>query len=270
MTRDEFRAWCRTHRGLGYIMGATGWVCTEARLQQQAKQYAAYDGDPNYGQKTILGIGRKWLGKRCWDCAQWTKYALKQLGVTLPSGATNQFNADAWLMKGPIGTFPWGIDTTGYVLWRQSKKDLKRMSHVALVIGQGRQMDARGTAQGIVEDDSIRNFDFWGFPRGLAFVDGSQPILPPEPIVPDGAPIITAPSEFGHAKTLAPDLIIRKEPDKSAAPIRRMPEGSVVEVFSEVQDSDWVRVKWINPFDKVRHEGYCMIRDMGMDFLEFW
>ena len=214
-------------------MGATGWVATEARLQQQAAQYAAYDGDPNYGQKTILGIGRKWIGKRCWDCAQWTKYALSQLGIVLPSGATNQYNADLWAIKGPISTFPWDKDTTAYVLWRQSKTNPSRMSHVALCIGDGRQMDARSTAAGVVEDDSIRKFDHWACPRGLSF---------DSPALADSAPSTGGtPQRYEVTAPKAP-LNVREAPGESSKWLDSLVKGTVVEVVSIA--NNWAHIRY--------------------------
>jgi hypothetical protein len=43
--------------GCGYIFGATGWICTDAQIEQQAKQYPQY-------ASTIRKHGRKWLKKR--------------------------------------------------------------------------------------------------------------------------------------------------------------------------------------------------------------
>ncbi|MFR5796238.1 MAG: hypothetical protein ACLUI3_12295 [Christensenellales bacterium] len=42
--------------GCGYIYGATGWICTRARMEQQMRQYPTYAGQ-------IERYGKKWLGK---------------------------------------------------------------------------------------------------------------------------------------------------------------------------------------------------------------
>ena len=73
----------KTAEGCGYIYGATGWVCTEAHLQAQARQY------PEYADK-IINYGRKyWMGKVCYDCAQLTRRAAREAGYELVSGATS-------------------------------------------------------------------------------------------------------------------------------------------------------------------------------------
>lgn len=82
MTQAEARAaaWAREHVGNGYIWGATGWVCSRERREQQAKQYL--------GQADmILGVGAKWDGMICWDCATFVRGAAKAGGVMLCSGA---------------------------------------------------------------------------------------------------------------------------------------------------------------------------------------
>ena len=90
----------RSMIGWGYLYGATGWVCTPERVEQQATQY------PAYAEKIRkYGLG-KWLGKRCVDCAQLTKLSAKVAGRTLPSGATSQWNAAVWADKGTIYSLP--------------------------------------------------------------------------------------------------------------------------------------------------------------------
>ena len=57
--------------GCGYIYGATGWICTRARMEQQMRQYPAYAGQ-------IERYGKKWIGKPCYDCAQLTREAVRK------------------------------------------------------------------------------------------------------------------------------------------------------------------------------------------------
>lgn len=125
--------------GWGYIYGATGWVCTAARVEQQAAQYPAYaDLIRKYG----LG---KWLGKRCVDCAQNTKLSAKAAGITIPSGATSQWNADIWADKGTMDTLP--DDSVGLFLYRQSGA---KMQHTGVCLGDGTVSEARGHAYGVI------------------------------------------------------------------------------------------------------------------------
>lgn len=125
--------------GCGYIYGATGWVCTPKRLEQQAEQYPQYAA-------TIEKYGPKWLGKRCFDCAQLTREVAKRAGVSMPSGATSQWRDDSlWSEKGVIDTLP---DEAGIFLFTMRDG---RMTHTGVSVGGGKEVDARGTQYGVVE-----------------------------------------------------------------------------------------------------------------------
>ena len=123
--------------GCGYIYGATGWVCSKARREQQAAQYPEYAA-------TIMGIGAKWDGKQCFDCAQLTRFAMEAAGVKLPSGATSQWNANSWTAKGVLT----GVPPEPCIVFRHSNNV---MQHVGVYIGDGWCVDARGTADGVIK-----------------------------------------------------------------------------------------------------------------------
>ena len=138
--------------GWGYLYGATGWVCTAARVEQQAAQYPAYaDLIRKYG----LG---KWLNKHCVDCAQNTRLSAKAAGITIPSGATSQWNADIWAEKGAIGTLP--DDSVGLFLYRQSGT---KMQHTGVCLGDGTVSEARGHAYGVIRSQlTAYGWTHWG------------------------------------------------------------------------------------------------------------
>ena len=138
--------------GWGYLYGATGWVCTAARVEQQAAQYPAYaDLIRKYG----LG---KWLNKHCVDCAQNTKLSAKAAGLTIPSGATSQWNADIWAEKGTMDTLP--DDSVGLFLYRQSGN---KMQHTGVCLGDGTVSEARGHAYGVIRSQlAAYGWTHWG------------------------------------------------------------------------------------------------------------
>ena len=150
--RETIAATARGMIGWGYIYGATGWVCTAARVEQQAEQYPAYaDLIRKYG----LG---KWLNKHCVDCAQNTRLAAKAAGLTLPSGATSQWNADVWAEKGTIDTLPG--DNVGLFLYRQSGA---KMQHTGVCLGDGTVSEARGHAYGVIQSQlAAYGWTHWG------------------------------------------------------------------------------------------------------------
>ena len=115
--RDAMTARALALVGCGYIYGATGWICTHARMEQQMRQYPVYAGQ-------IERYGKKWIGKPCYDCAQLTRDVARRAGVSLPSGATSQWRAAGiWKEKDVIDTLP---DEAGIFLF--SMRD-GRMTH---------------------------------------------------------------------------------------------------------------------------------------------
>ena len=124
--------------GCGDVYGATGWICTQARLNQQARQYPLY-------APMILRYGPRWIGRRCFDCAQLTRAAAQAAGVSLPSGASSQWrDARAWKERGAIDALP---DEPGLFLYTQKGG---RMTHAGVSVGGGWEVDARGHAYGVV------------------------------------------------------------------------------------------------------------------------
>lgn len=124
--------------GSGYIYGATGWICTRARLEQQKKQYPEY-------ASLIDRYGPRWLGKPCYDCAQLTRTVAREAGMALPSGASSQWRAkNIWKERGTIDTMP---DEAGLFLFTMTGST---MSHTGVSIGGGEEIDARGHAYGVV------------------------------------------------------------------------------------------------------------------------
>lgn len=124
--------------GCGYVYGATGWICSKARREQQAAQYPEYASN-------ILGVCAKWDGIQCYDCAQLTRYAAKAAGASLPSGATSQWNSAAWESKGEIASMP---DEAGLMLYRRSGT---KMQHTGVYVGGGMVVDSRGSSQGVIK-----------------------------------------------------------------------------------------------------------------------
>lgn len=135
---NEIAAFALSKVGCGYVYGATGWVCSLARRQQQAAQY------PEYAD-AILGVCAKWDGKQCFDCAQLTRFAAQAGGGSLPSGATSQWrSAEAWESKGEIAAMP---DIPGLMLYRRNGS---LMQHTGVYVGDGMVVDARGSSQGVI------------------------------------------------------------------------------------------------------------------------
>lgn len=155
--------------GCGYLMGATGQVCTQAVINSQARQYPAY-------ADRIEQYGSKWLRLRVYDCAQLTRAAYAAGGIKLPSGATSQYGAGVWRRKGVRGSLP--DDRAGYLLFVYRDN---RMQHVMVTVGNGYMVDARGHASGVLfsRSDDYAWTD-WCEPEGLDdMIDESELLAAP-------------------------------------------------------------------------------------------
>lgn len=126
--------------GQGYIYGAKGQRCSSVFRAGQARQYPEQAGN-------ILGVGAKWDGKPVWDCAQLTRTVAAAAGITLPSGATSQWNKAAWERFGEIAALPAG--ELAFLYRRQSGSNTV-MAHTGVCLGDGTCVHARGTAYGVV------------------------------------------------------------------------------------------------------------------------
>ena len=200
--------------GDGYIYGATGWRCTEARRRQQAEQYPEQS-------KTILGVGKRWDGKICWDCAQATREIARAGGVTLPSGATSQWQRSPWVRKGSIDTMP--EDEPCYV-YRGSTSG--KMEHTGFSLGDGTCVHAKGTAYGVLRE-AVRmpGWTHWATPWGTE-IDSKE--------------------DAEMAMTVFSDnrlpVRVREAPDVAAKVLCKLSVGTKVTVEA-VNDSGWARIK---------------------------
>ena len=105
----------------------------------QAQQYPQYTDN-------IMNTGAKWDGRPVWDCAQLTRYAWKEAGVDLPSGATSQWQKTDWADSGTIDTLP---QSTVCSLFRYADG---RMQHTGLYLGDGTCVHAKTTQLGVVHE----------------------------------------------------------------------------------------------------------------------
>lgn len=216
MSAQDAVAFARQHVGDGYIYGSTGWTCSPARREQQAKQYPEY-------QANILNIGAKWDGKTCWDCATFTRACAKAGGATLPSGATSQWRSGAWAVKGTIDQLP---ESAVAMLYRQ-KGEI--MQHTGLYLGDGTVIDARGTKYGVMHQE--RNKYAWthyAIPKGWGGTEEEKGEKQTMQIM-----VVTADS--------GSTVNLRTRPDKSAPVLAKVPIGEAVQMLN-VEDG-WATIQ---------------------------
>lgn len=131
--------------GWGYIMGASGQVCSEAFLDYSAAKWQ------QYASKTYKYGREKWMGKQIVDCSGLTMLAAKAAGGSLPHGSHTQYT-QCCARKGRLisgapedgGELKAGA---GVFKYYQSSK---RYGHVGLYIGGGIVVEAKGAAYGVV------------------------------------------------------------------------------------------------------------------------
>lgn len=174
----------------------------------------------------------------CYDCAQLTKVAAAAGGITLPSGATSQWNSDVWQKKGIIGDMPERI----CFVFRQSGA---KMQHVGVYISNGEVVEARGTAQGVI----ISAFGSypWTHYGLLAYTDGVN--VADIPVMPMPSESVLYDAEVINVKE---GLNFRTSPVNATNTIMLLPLGAVVEVLQDNCGNSFAKVRYWGRF------GYCI------------
>lgn len=218
---EKIISWIKSKIGCGYVYGATGWTCSQKRLDQQAAQY------PEYAD-TILSTCKKWIGVQCFDCAQLIRRALESIGMSAPSGATSQWKADIWTERGEIANMP----DVFCALYRQKES---KMQHTGWHIGGGVVIDARGSSSGVIMSDiSKYPWTHYAIPKMPDSAGKEETNMTEETIC------------FAVVTTEKSDLNFRKQPTTSAGRLTEcntIPRGASVEVLSYVNE-DWARVRF--------------------------
>lgn len=163
--------------GCAYVYGATGQPCTPAYRKARAEQYPAYAAQirsncPELKSGSGSCEGCKYQGRKAYDCAQLTRYAAKAAGLTLPSGASSQWNKGDWAEQGKIDTLP--TDRVCFVYMERASAS--PMGHTGVYLGDGTVVDARGHSTGVVRRAlKDTGWTHWAILRGQ---DGERDTLP--------------------------------------------------------------------------------------------
>ena len=141
--------YCKAQLGLPYWWGTFGHVATEGLLRQKSAQYPKYYTANDFNKQ---------YGKRVHDCVGLIKgYLWCDTPTSTPKYNANQDkNVSGMLEKcsltGNINTMP---DMVGTLVFMDG--------HVGVYIGNGKVIEARGHAYGVVETNLIgRGWTKWG------------------------------------------------------------------------------------------------------------
>lgn len=142
-TPAELVAFVRDKIGCGYVFGSTGELITEAFIQAKAAQYK------EMYTAGYISSSRKWIGHIAFDCS----------GLIRKATGTST-NAHGYYSKatesGKIGTIP---EIPGVLVF-MARRD-GTMYHVGVYVGNGKVIEAKGVAYGVVETTG-RNWSHWG------------------------------------------------------------------------------------------------------------
>lgn len=146
---------------IGGVPNATTQQFVETALTQQGKPYvwgsSASASDPNPAS---------------FDCSELTKWAAARSGVTIPDGAAHQY---AWLKEqGATMTVQQALQTPGALLFHFASEPQPGLggeppvAHVAISLGNGKTIEARGHAYGVGIFDAADRFNYAGMVPGMS------------------------------------------------------------------------------------------------------
>jgi|GEM_PF-5906045 len=149
----------------GYFYGSFGQVATQNLLDSKAKQYPSVYNSRLYDGRTVYQHAQQWLGRRVVDCIGLMKgYLWWDSGINGPKydsktdkGANSTYNEAT--KKGAIETIP---ETHGVLVWRDG--------HIGVYVGNGKVIEARGTAYGVVETNLFeRSWTGWCYYKNMSY-----------------------------------------------------------------------------------------------------
>ena len=210
MTSNEEKVltWLNDKIGDYYIWGSTGYVLSKSKLDELIAQY------PNY---VSYSKNSKAIGHRVWDCASLVRYAMKQVGISMVSGATSQWKKTKWARKGTIDQLPKDQVACLY-RWTGSV-----MQHTGIYLGDGYVIDARGSGAGVIKSKlSSYPWTHFGQPQGLIKKEQTNEVI----------------SVSYQAKVVADSgstVRMRSAPSKEASVSATISLGTIVDVVEEAE-----------------------------------
>lgn len=141
--------------GWGCIRGKTGQVWTAADQQ-------AVEGDPD-GSEQIKLYGERWIGHRVADASGLVLWSFRRHGGYMPHGCNGIYDRFCSL-KGEIRDG--SILRPGCLVFKISEKYENPVYHVGIYVGDGKVVEAHGTAKGVIQS-TLFGWSHYGYPKGV-------------------------------------------------------------------------------------------------------
>lgn len=224
--------WLLSRVGNPYLMGGTGQPCTVAYREARAAQYPGSAAKIKANCPRMMGKantckGCKYFddstgtGKRAYDCAQLTRWAMDAIGIKMVSGATSQWQKTPWAALGEMDTMP---QDKMVILYRQDEKNV--MGHTGIALGDGSCVHAKGHDWGVVREgiEAYGRWTHWGIPIGLY----------------EDIPKASGKSEV--YEVTGKNVALRQGMSTASDVLIRIPTGAMVDGVSA--GSDWIQVAY--------------------------
>ena len=222
MKASEFVSWARSQIGSYYWYGTFGQKSSYKLYDEKKVQYPKYYTADDFPEQIKNP-------KPCFDCAGLvkSKWVYPKYNAADDLGATGIYGKCS--IKGLLE-----LDKLipGMLVFKGNDKT---KTHVGIYAGNGKIIEAKGHAYGVIESDINAS---WKYVAEYYNVDYSEDVIPepdPEPN-PECDHIL-------YVATQKDELMLRAGPGTEYPVMYRMPKGSKVEWFGE-KKGDWLKVKY--------------------------
>ncbi len=149
----------------GYFYGSYGQMGTQSLLDAKAKQYPSVYNSKLYDGRTVYQHAKQWIGRRVADCIGLMKSYIwwdnskngPVYNSSTDKGANSTYSEAS--KKGDITTIP---ETHGVLVWKEG--------HIGVYVGNGKVIEARGTAYGVVETNlHERSWTNWCYYKQMSY-----------------------------------------------------------------------------------------------------
>ncbi|MDR1564872.1 MAG: peptidoglycan-binding protein [Oscillospiraceae bacterium] len=156
----------------GYVWGTFGQLLTAQLLADKVKQYPT-----DVGGKLSTIKEKGWVGRRCVDCVGLIKgYLWAENDVIKYNTSTDYYVGSLFDKCTEKGTYQTRPEIIGLAVF-------KNRTHVGIYIGNGKVIEAKGTAYGVIESNwAGGGWTHWGKIPGVSYDNSAnKPTIAPKP-----------------------------------------------------------------------------------------